>query len=120
MDEALRAGAHYNFATMHLISQYAGQILRFPTLGQYSTDISQSMHKGFKDAYRRSNKVDSTSQIVNTYMRDHTFAMKDLTIDICKRIRQDCATVDVRNQSTNRQTYLKLQEKIYIGRVSNP
>ena len=77
------------------------------------------MHTGFKDAYRRSIKVDSTSQIVNTYMRDHIFAMKDLTIDIWNHIHQDCPTVDVGNQSTNRQTYLKLQRTIHIRRVSN-
>ena len=82
LDEVLREGAHYNFPKIHLISHYAEQIPRFVALVQYSTDIRESMHKGFKDAYRRSNKVDSTSQIVNTYMRDHTFAMKDLTIDI--------------------------------------
>ena len=77
------------------------------------------MHKGFKDDCRRSNEVDSTIQIVNTYMRDHTFAMKDLTIDIWNRVRQDYLTGDVGNKSINRQTYLKLQGKIHIGRVSN-
>ncbi|KAF8430916.1 hypothetical protein BGX38DRAFT_1073829, partial [Terfezia claveryi] len=49
---------HYNFPKIHLISHYAEQIPKFGALDQYSTDISEAMHKGFKDAYRRSNKVD--------------------------------------------------------------
>ena len=52
-------------------------------------------------------------------MGDHTFAMKDLTIDIWNRIRQDCATVDLGNTRANRQTYFKSQGKIHIGMVSN-
>ncbi|KAF8418350.1 hypothetical protein EV426DRAFT_539685, partial [Tirmania nivea] len=69
VDEILKDGAHYNFPKIHLISHYAEQIPKFGALGQYSTDISEAMHKGFKDAYRRSNKVDATPQIITTYTR---------------------------------------------------
>ncbi|KAF8426776.1 hypothetical protein BGX38DRAFT_1106458, partial [Terfezia claveryi] len=65
----LKDGAHYNFLKIHLISHYAEQIPKFGALGQYSTDISEAMLKGFKDAYRRSNKVDATPQIITTYTR---------------------------------------------------
>jgi len=78
--EILREGAHYNFPNIHLISHYAEQIVKFGVLGQFSTDIVEAMYKGFKDAYRRSNKVNATRQIITTYTRDNTFAMKDLTI----------------------------------------
>ena len=88
VDEILREGVHYNFLKIHLISYFAEQIRKFGRLPQYSTDITEYMHKAFKDAYRRSNKVDSLSQIVTTYTRDHTFAMKDLTIHVWKSIRQ--------------------------------
>jgi len=80
VDEILREGAHYNFPKIHLISHNGKQIPKFGGLGQFSTEISKSMHKAFKDAYGRSNKVDSMSQLVTTYTTDHTFAMKDLTI----------------------------------------
>jgi len=72
VDEILREGAHYNFPKIHLISHYAEQIPKCGALGQFSTDISETMHKPFKDAYRRSNRVDSMSQVVTTYTRDHT------------------------------------------------
>ena len=93
--EILREGAHYNFLKIHLISHYAEQIVKFSVLGQFSTDIAEAMHKRFKDAYRRSNKVNATRQIITTYTRDHTFAMKDLTISAWTRIRE------LEHQTTN-------------------
>ena len=78
------------------------------------------MHKGFKDAYHRSNKVDATSQIVTTYTRDHTFAMKDLAIKTWSDIRQGTSpTLGVGMQSTKGQTFLKLKGKIDSSIVSN-
>jgi len=59
VDEILREAAYYNFPKMHLISHYAEQIPKFGALKQYSTDISECMQKGFKEAYRRSNKVNT-------------------------------------------------------------
>ncbi|KAF8435589.1 hypothetical protein BGX38DRAFT_1079930, partial [Terfezia claveryi] len=67
--DILKEGLHYNFPKIHLISHYAEQIPKFGTLGQYSTEISETMHKAFKDAYRRSNRVNAISQIVTTYTR---------------------------------------------------
>jgi len=80
VDDILKEGTHYNFPKMHLISHYAEQILKFRALGQFSTEISECMHKGLKDAYHHSNKVNTTSQIITNHTRDHTFIMKDLTI----------------------------------------
>jgi len=71
VDKILREAAHYNFPKMHLISHYAEQIPKFSALKQYSTDISKYMHKGFKETYRRSNKVNATSQMITNYTRDH-------------------------------------------------
>ena len=120
VEEMLKEGAHYNFPKIHFISHYAEQITKFGELGQYSTDISEAMHKGFKDAYHRSNKVDSTNQIITTYTRDHTFAMKDLTIAAWTRIREEGnATQGVRKQSLEGQTFLKLQWKLELETVSS-
>ena len=80
VDDILREGAQYNVLKIHLISHYEDQISKFGALPQYSTDIYETMHKKFKNAYWRSNKVDVMSQIVTTYTRDHTFVMKNLTI----------------------------------------
>ena len=119
VDEILREGAHYNFPKIQLISHYAQQIPKFGALSQYSTEISETMHKGFKEAYCRSNKVDATSQIVTTYTRDHTFAMKDMTISTWTQIKKDGnLTQSVGKQPTINQVYIKLQGKIDLGTVS--
>ena len=119
VDEILREGAHYNFPKMHLISHYAEQIPKFGVLKQYSMDISECMHKGFKKAYRPSNKVNTTSQMITNYTRDHTFIMKDLTIDVWNRIRQgEDPTADV-GMGLQTQMYLRLQSKIDLREVSN-
>ena len=119
MDEILREGSHYNVPKIHLISYFAEQIPKFGSLLQYSTDITEYMHKAFKDAYRRSNKVDSLSQIVTTYTRDHTFAMKDLTIRAWKSIQQQADTIAcVREKPTGSQVYFKLLGKTNM--VLNP
>ena len=112
VDEILNEGAHYNFPKIHLIPHLAEQIPKFGSLPQYSTDISEYMHKALKDAYRRSNKVDSFSQIVTTYIRDNTFATKDLSIRAWKSIRQQAdTTANVREKPTGSQVYLKLVGK---------
>jgi len=61
MDDILKEGANCNFPKMHLISHYAEQIPKFGALGQFSTEISECMYKGLKDAYRRSNKMNAIS-----------------------------------------------------------
>jgi len=107
--EILKDGAHYNFPKIHLISHYAEQIPKFGVQGQYSPKISETMHKAFKDAYRRSNRVNSMSQIVTTYTRDHTFAMKDLTIKTWNRVREEGElTGGVGKKAAQGQVYLKL------------
>ncbi|RPB21015.1 hypothetical protein L211DRAFT_851758 [Terfezia boudieri ATCC MYA-4762] len=120
VNDILQGGVHFNFPKIHLISHYAEQIPKFGALGQYSTDISEAMHKGLKEAYRRSNKVNSTPQIVTTYTRDHTLAMKDLTIDVWNQIRQKGdLTPGVGRSTTEMQVYLKLRGKIKLGIISS-
>jgi len=120
VNDILREGAHFNFPKVHLISHYAEQTPKYGALGQYSTDVSEAMHKGFKDAYRRSNKVNSRPQIINTYTRNHTLAMKDLTVDVWTRIReQGNLTAEVGKDTTKAQVHLKLKGKIEWGLISS-
>ena len=120
MNEMLREGAHFNFPKIHLISHYAEQITRFGALGQYSTDISEAMHKGLKDAYRRSNKINSIDQIITTYTRDHTFSMKDLSIKSWTQAREEeNETHGVRKQKQKVQAFLKLEGRLGLETVSN-
>ena len=73
----LEQEAHFNFPKMHLLLHYHEQIREYGELVQYSTEVSESMHGAFKDAYRRSNKNDALVQILDTYTRQHIFEMHE-------------------------------------------
>jgi hypothetical protein len=73
-DEILAESAHYNFPKLHLVTHYADQIRQYGSLPQYSTEPCETSHKALKDAYRHSNHVDATPQIIRTYTRQYKFA----------------------------------------------
>src|SRR5438105_1711336 len=75
--------------------------------------ISEAIYKGFKNAYRWSNKVNSTFQIVTTYIRDYIFTIKNLTISIWKSIRKlEHPRRDIGTPPHKGQVYLKLEGQI--------
>ena len=67
----------FNFPTLHLLTHYGAQIQDFGTLPEYSTEITEALHKALKDAYRRSNRVDATEQILDTIPRDYAIRMRE-------------------------------------------
>ncbi|KAF8418454.1 hypothetical protein BGX38DRAFT_1109133, partial [Terfezia claveryi] len=73
-------GAHYNFPKMHLISHFVDQIAEYGSLPQFSTDICEVLHKPLKDGYRRSNHVNVVPQVIQTYTRAHSFAIREKNI----------------------------------------
>ncbi|KAF8415214.1 hypothetical protein BGX38DRAFT_1335328 [Terfezia claveryi] len=56
------------------------RIIDFGTLPQYSTEITEALHKPLKDAYRRSNHVDVAEQILDTVSRDYAIRMRELNL----------------------------------------
>ena len=76
--DILREEVHFNFSKVHLISYCVEQILKHKALGQYSTNVSKAMHKGFKVAYQWRNKVNLRPQIINTYTGNHTLHQERL------------------------------------------
>ena len=62
------------------MTHYGAQIQDFGTLPQYSTEITEALHKPLKDAYRRSNRVDATEQILDTISRDYAIRMRELNL----------------------------------------
>ncbi|RPB18122.1 hypothetical protein L211DRAFT_798313 [Terfezia boudieri ATCC MYA-4762] len=70
----------FNYPNLHLLIHYAEQIIQFGTLLQYSTEITESLHKLLKDAYKRSNRVDATVQILASHTRDYAFKMLELNL----------------------------------------
>jgi hypothetical protein len=81
INETLEAESDFNFPKIHLLSHYADQISRYGSLPQYSTESCETAHKLFKNAYRRSNHVDAIPQIIQGYMREHSFAIKELNME---------------------------------------
>jgi len=73
--------ATLNYPKLHLLMHYTQEIVKFGSLPQYSTEITETLHKARKDAYRRSNKVDATSQILASYARES--ACKMLELNLC-------------------------------------
>ena len=71
----LEKQAHFNFPKMHLLLHYCDQIREFGELVQYSTEVSESMHGTFEDAYRRSNRNDAVTQILDIYIWQYIFDM---------------------------------------------
>ena len=71
---------HFNFPKLHLLSHYGLQITQFGSLVQYSTDITEALHKPLKDAYRRSNRVDAVEQILDTITREHAVRILELNL----------------------------------------
>jgi len=72
--------ATFNFPKMHLLSHYGSQITDFGTLPQYSTEVTEALHKPLKDAYRRSNRVDAAEQILNRITRDYAIRIRELNL----------------------------------------
>ncbi|KAF8440699.1 hypothetical protein BGX38DRAFT_1074657, partial [Terfezia claveryi] len=62
--------ADFNFPKIHLLSHYNTQIRDFGSLPQYSTEVTEALHKPLKDAYRRSNHVNATEQILDIITRE--------------------------------------------------
>ncbi|KAF8433150.1 hypothetical protein BGX38DRAFT_1290442 [Terfezia claveryi] len=77
--EILQQGT-FNFPNLHLLSYYDSQIIDFGTLPQYSTEITEALHKPLKDAYRQSNHVDAAEQILDTVSRDYAIRMQELNL----------------------------------------
>ena len=81
LNEILIESIYYNFPKMHLLSYYKDQIEQFGLLHQWSTETCEALHKPFTDTYCRSNHVNTTPQILNTYTRDHGFQLREKNIE---------------------------------------
>jgi len=79
------AQTEFNFPKMHLLSYYSSQIKDFGNLPQYSTEITEALHKPLKDTYRRSNRIEAAEQILDTITRDHALRMRELNIQVWSR-----------------------------------
>jgi len=74
--------ADFNFPKIHLLSHDNTQIRDFGSLPQYSTEVTEVMHKPLKDAYRRSNHVNATDQILDIITREYALRIRELNIEV--------------------------------------
>ena len=73
--------AHFNFIKMHLLEHFGSTVQRFGSIPLFSTDISELAHKTqIKESYRRSNKNNAATQILDNYSRVHAFGMHILNL----------------------------------------
>jgi hypothetical protein len=73
--------AHFNFIKMHLLEHFGSTVQRFGSIQFFSTDISELAHKAqIKESYRRSNKNNASTQILDNYSRIHAFGMHVLNL----------------------------------------
>jgi len=81
VQEVLSQG-DFNFPKIHLLSHYNTLIRDFGSLPQYSTKVTETLHKPLKDAYWRSNHVNTTEQILYTITREHALRIRELNIEV--------------------------------------
>ncbi|KAF8446788.1 hypothetical protein BGX38DRAFT_1270946 [Terfezia claveryi] len=67
---------------MHMLSHYSTQIIDFGSLPQYSTEITEALHKPLKDAYRRSNCVNAAEQILDVITVEQALQMRELNMEV--------------------------------------
>jgi len=84
VQEVLSQG-DFNFPKIYLLSHYNTQIRDFGSLPHYATELTEALHKAWKDAHRRSNHVNATEQILDTITRDHALRMRELNIEVWSR-----------------------------------
>jgi len=80
-EEEAAEKAHFNFIKMHLLEHFGSTVQRFGSIPLFSTDISELAHKTqIKESYRRSNKNNAATQILDNYGRVHAFGMHVLNL----------------------------------------
>jgi len=75
----------FHFPKIHLLSHYNTQIRNFGSLHQYLTEVTEAVHKPLKGAYRRSNHVNATEQILDMINGEHVLRIRALNIEACSR-----------------------------------
>jgi len=85
ISQVLEEDSHFNFPKLHLLSHYPDQIAQYGSLSQYSIEICEASHKPLKDTYHRSNHADRIPQIIDSYTREHNFAVREMNMALWAR-----------------------------------
>ncbi|KAG0644303.1 hypothetical protein HOY80DRAFT_1075254 [Tuber brumale] len=80
----------FNIVKIHLLSHFVDHIRRFGNIQMYSTESGETSHKiMIKEGYRRSNKNDTSYQILGTYARLDSFKIHEMNV-IANNIHPQC------------------------------
>ena len=73
----LEEESHFNFPKLHLLMHFPESIKRFGSIPQWSTDITEKVHKEIKTAYNSSNCTnDYEKQIIEFHGQRQAFRMR--------------------------------------------
>src|SRR5437868_4541268 len=98
-----------------MLRHYAEQIIQFGCLQQFSREITEALHKPLKDTYRQSNKVDASTQVLDTHACDN--AIKMLELNLCtwgKQLKYNSDIEDVIGTIGDRQGQAKTTEYLVL------
>lgn len=76
----LRDNANFSLPKLHLLSYFAETIQRFGNLHHWSTEVVEGQLSPLKAAYRDSNKVNATAQVIAAVSREYTLDVLELNI----------------------------------------
>jgi len=125
INQVLEEESDFNFPKIYLLSHYADQIFQYSSLPQYSTGSCETSHTLFKNAYCWTNHVDAIPQIIQGYMWEYSFAMKELNIEAWANLEPSIKErlKSVLSRKRNSGTILKVHsEEVYMqlqGKRSN-
>lgn len=116
--EHLNNKAHFDFIKMHLLGHMPDHIKLFGCLNGFTADLSEHCHKELKDAFRASNKVEATPQVLKHNARRHAFLYRELNLVAQKsrRQRDDGTLQPLTRRLTSKQTMKSMSRLPHIAR----
>jgi len=71
----------FNFVKIYLLSHFGHHVRHFGNIQMYSTESGKTSHKTMlKEAYCRSNRNDTSHQILRTYARLDSFKIHEMNV----------------------------------------
>jgi hypothetical protein len=115
--EHLNNQAHFDFIKMHLLGHMPDHISLFGCLNGFSADLPEHCHKELKDAFRASNKVNATPQILKNNSRRQAFLYRELNIlaQKSRHQRQDGPLRALTARLTSKQTMKNMRVLPHIA-----
>jgi hypothetical protein len=83
--EHLQEESDFNFIKMHLLTHFTGHVKALGQLSNVSAQLSEALHGELKEPFRRSNKINADSQILQMIARMNCLDYRELNVEAAKR-----------------------------------